>query len=98
MKYLYVYILECSDKSYYTGVTNDIERRMFEHNSGYSPKAYTYRRRPVKLLWLSEALKPSDAISLEKQIKGWSRPKKEAFIYQDWNKLKELSKSSSSSK
>ena len=43
-KYLYVYILKCSDNSYYTGVTNDPERRILEHNSGINEKSYTSSR------------------------------------------------------
>jgi putative endonuclease len=89
---LQVYILECADNSYYTGVTNDITRRLYEHQTGISKRAYTYYRRPVKLVWLSESLKPMEAIELEKQIKGWTRKKKEALINNRWDDLKELSK------
>ena len=51
MKTYYIYILECSDGSYYTGITNDIERRLIEHQSGEDKKSYTYKKRPVKLVW-----------------------------------------------
>ena len=47
----FVYILECSDKTLYVGVTNDYERRLYEHQNGDDKKSYTFRRRPVKLLY-----------------------------------------------
>lgn len=49
MKYYYTYIVECSDGSFYTGMTNDLERRMNEHNAGNKPDSYTYDKRPVIL-------------------------------------------------
>lgn len=49
LKHLYVYILECSDKSYYTGITNNPERRVEQHNEGVNKNSYTYRR-PVKII------------------------------------------------
>jgi putative endonuclease len=92
MNQLQVYILECCDGSYYTGVTNDVERRVFEHNAGYDIHSYTHTRRPVKCVWISDPLDPNQAIELEKQIKGWSRKKKEAIINNRWQLLPELSK------
>lgn len=89
---LFVYILECSDGSFYTGVTNDLDRRVAEHNEGANPKAYTYNRRPVKLVYFEDHSDPYFAISREKQIKGWSREKKIAMIKGEWEKLPELSK------
>jgi putative endonuclease len=87
----YVYILKCSDSSYYTGITNDLERRMDEHQVGFYKTAYTYNRRPVELVFYEEFDNPISAIEFEKQVKGWSRKKKEALIEQNWDKLKELS-------
>ncbi len=81
--------MECSDKSFYTGVTNDLERRLKEHQEGLNPNLYTHSRRPVILKWYSEAVDPHQAIALEKQIKGWTRKKKEALIDKNWAKLKE---------
>ncbi len=49
MQNYYVYIVECSDKSYYTGVTNNLDKRLGEHNSGYDVKSYTFTRGPVVL-------------------------------------------------
>ena len=91
----YTYILQCSDNSFYTGVTNDIERRVFEHQNGMN-KCYTSKRLPVKLVWCSEYIDFSSAIALEKQIKGWRRAKKIALINGNWDELIELSKSYSS--
>lgn len=92
----YVYIIECLDKSLYTGVTNNIERRLWEHNEGIGDDSYTKSRLPVKLIYHEEHKFVNDAISREKQIKGWSKSKKLAlsngFIY----KLKQLSKSHTS--
>ena len=76
MKFYYVYILLCSDNSYYTGITNDIEKRVSEHQSKRSRDSYTASRLPVKLVWNLKCGNPIDAIKVEKQIKGWSRRKK----------------------
>ncbi len=89
---LYVYILECSDGSFYTGVTNNVERRLAKHNEGISHKSYTYKRRPVKLVYFEDHTDPYYAIAREKQIKGWSRRKKIAMINGEWEKLPGLSK------
>ena len=88
----FVYILRCSDKSYYTGVTNNIQKRVYEHSSGLI-KGYTFKRLPIQLVYFQEFLKIIDAISYEKQLKGWRRDKKEALIEGDINRLKKLSKS-----
>jgi putative endonuclease len=95
---LFVYIVECSDGSFYTGVTNDLDRRIAEHNEGLIHKAYTFSRRPVKLVYHEDHSDPYYAISREKQIKGWSRKKKMAMINGEWGKLPGLSKSKGSAK
>jgi putative endonuclease len=92
MKFYYVYILKCDDESYYTGVTNNLEERMVQHDLGYVVNCYTFKRRPLKLVYNVQMDDINQAIALEKQIKGWSRKKKEAFINEDWDKLKILSK------
>ena len=92
MKQYYVYILLCNDGSYYTGITNDIDRRFDEHQTGYNVNCYTYRRRPVKLVFNELFYDVNQAIAFEKQIKGWRRAKKEAIIKGDWHLLPELSK------
>lgn len=91
MKYYYVYILKCIDHSYYTGVTNNIERRLAEHQSGENVKSYTYNKRPVELVFCEDFGDINQAIAFEKQVKGWTRKKKEAIIEGHWDKLKELS-------
>jgi putative endonuclease len=91
MKTFYVYIVKCRDDSYYTGITNDIERRLEEHNFGESPDSYTAIRRPVKLVFVETFNDFAIAEQWEKRIKGWSRRKKEALIESNWEKLKEYS-------
>ena len=86
-----VYILQCSDNSYYTGVTNNVERRVFEHNTSTNEHSYTYSRRPAVLVFVRDFTYIDQAIEAEKQIKGWSRRKKEAIIQGNWNELPALS-------
>jgi len=90
----FIYILKCSDNSYYTGVTNDIEKRIYEHQNGLIDGCYTHTRRPVELSLVEEFSDINEAILREKQIKGWSRKKKEALIENDFDKLKTFSRSS----
>nr|WP_295932088.1 GIY-YIG nuclease family protein [uncultured Dyadobacter sp.] len=90
MKSYYVYILECADGSYYTGVTNNFERRLAEHNGGIDPGCYTFTRRPVEMVFCYEFKNVNQAIAFEKQVKGWSRKKKEAIIAGQWDDLKIL--------
>ncbi|MBS3945723.1 MAG: GIY-YIG nuclease family protein [Melioribacter sp.] len=90
-KQMYVYILRCSDGTYYTGVTNNIERRLQEHKSERH-NSYVSARLPFELFYYEEFNSPLIAIEREKQIKGWSRAKKEALKYRDFDKLKILSK------
>ena len=90
MKTGYVYILKCSDDSFYTGITNDIERRLFEHNTS-TKRSYISTRKPVSLAWASDEMGIQDAILLEKQVKGWRREKKIALINAEYHKLPELS-------
>ncbi|MBS7255528.1 GIY-YIG nuclease family protein [Flavobacterium branchiicola] len=91
MKLYYVYILKCSDGSYYTGMTNNINRRLDEHNYGVNKESYTYNKRPLELVFCTEFNDVIQAISFEKQVKGWSRKKKEAIINDKWEDLKKLS-------
>ncbi len=89
---MYVYILKCSDNSYYTGVTNDLDKRIVEHNYGINKDCYTYTRRPLNLVFYEIFQNPTQAILWEKKIKGWSRAKKEALISSEFEKLTDLSK------
>jgi putative endonuclease len=88
----FVYILKCSDNTYYTGVTNNIERRLQEHQEGENKTAYTYKRKPVALVFYEEFSNIEFAIEKEKQIKKWSKKKKEALINDEYNLLPNLSK------
>ncbi|MCW3070592.1 MAG: Excinuclease subunit [Bacteroidetes bacterium] len=88
LKFLYVYILECSDKTYYTGVTNNPERRLEEHNSGSNKGSYTSSRLPVRMIYCERFTDFDLAIKWEKRIKDWSRKKKEALIKENWDQLK----------
>ncbi len=91
----FVYIVECSDKSYYTGVTNNIERRIWEHNNEENSSGYTFKRRPVILKYCQRFQDITQAIAWEKQVKGWSRKKKEALFIENWEEIKKLAKSKS---
>ena len=75
----YVYILECSDGSFYAGSTWEMERRLFQHNEGLGA-AYTRRRRPVRLAWHAWYDSVAEAFAMEKRIQGWSRAKRQALI------------------
>jgi putative endonuclease len=88
----WVYILKCSDGSYYTGSAIDLEKRVAEHMAG-TYDGYTSKRLPVKLVFSCEMPTILDAFLRERQIKGWTRRGKEALIKGEWNKLIEYSKS-----
>lgn len=92
MKTYYVYILKCNDGTYYTGFTSNLTKRIFEHDKGTHKDAYTYKRRPVELVYYCEFTNPDFAIDTEKQIKKWSKAKKEALINNEFEKLPNLAK------
>ena len=86
-----VYIVRCADGSYYTGVTKQAaEARVWEHNND-PIDGYTARRRPVTLVFAESFDRITDAIARERQIKGWSRAKKEALIRGEYEALPALS-------
>ncbi len=87
----FMYILECSDGSYYTGSTIDLELRIEQHQSGVGAN-YTKQRLPVKLLYSEEYDRIDVAFDREKQVQGWSRKKKQALIDARLDDLPELSK------
>jgi len=89
---MYVYMIMCRDGTYYTGVTNDVDRRLAQHEAGNDPNAYTYSRRPLKLVYHQIFNEPVAAIEFEKKLKKWSRKKKEALINGDFQNLPNLSK------
>ena len=75
----YVYILECQDKTYYTGYARDLENRIKLHNSGKGAK-YTMSRRPVKLVWFEEYRYFKRAFITEKRIKNLTKKQKESLV------------------
>jgi len=81
----YAYMLRCSDDSYYVGHTEELEGRIAAHQSGQIP-GYTQMRRPLQLVWSQDFHSREEALAAERQIKGWSRAKKEALI-RDWESL-----------
>ena len=91
----FVYLLRCRDGSYYVGSArgdwNALERRVNEHNAG-SFDGYTRSRRPVELVFHQEFQRITDAIAAERQMKGWSRAKKEALIQGDWELVSQLAR------
>ena len=88
----YVYILRCVDGSYYVGTTRaSLETRLAQHNAG-SFGGYTAALRPVTLVFHQEFDRVTDAIAAERQLKGWSRAKKEALIRGDFATLHALAK------
>jgi putative endonuclease len=86
-----LYILRCADGSFYVGTTRkDLEARVAEHNAGIMG-GYTATRRPVTLAFAEQFEKITDAIAAERQVKGWSRAKKEALVGGDWQAISRLS-------
>jgi putative endonuclease len=86
----YIYMLRCADGSYYIGsARRGLERRLWEHNNGFFG-GYTSKRLPVELVWSEHFLDITDAIAVERQLKGWSRAKKEALIRGDYDTIKVL--------
>ena len=87
----WMYILECSDGSYYVGSTRDLGGRVWEHNEGLGAK-YTARRRPVKVVYAAEFASVGEAYEREKQLQGWGRSKRKALIDGDYAALPELAR------
>jgi len=89
---IHVYMLRCSDGSYYVGLTRaGLDKRFYEHQSG-AYRGYTLSRRPVELVWSQDFQWLTDAIACERRIKGWRRQKKEALIQGDYRALPQLAK------
>lgn len=93
MKDFFVYILRCSDGSYYVGHTDNLEQRINQHNSGMY-QGYTSQRLPVKLIYSASFATRAEALAAEQQIKGWKRAKKEALFRGDWPLIVLLAQSS----
>ncbi len=90
MKQYFVYILKCKDNSLYTGITNNLDLRLSQHKVGKWRSAYTFNRRPVKLVFYQKFHDVVQAIYFEKKIKGWSAEKKWALINGDYYMLQIL--------
>jgi putative endonuclease len=84
----FIYMLRCADGSYYVGCAtgDDLSKRVAEHERG-AYRGYTYTRRPIRLVWSEHFARITDAIAVERQIKGWSRAKREALVRGDWNEI-----------
>ena len=88
----WVYILKCADNSYYTGHTDNLEKRIGEHQTGLCG-GYTASRLPIALVFSQEFSTRIESLAAEQQIKGWGRKKKEAMIRGDWAEVSRLAKS-----
>ena len=87
----WVYILKCSDDSYYVGSTTNLEARLWQHGEGTGAQ-YTRHRLPVELVFAHECALVAEAFWLEKRIQGWSRAKREALIRGDFDAIRTLAK------
>jgi putative endonuclease len=88
----YIYMLHCADGAYYVGSTRrGLDQRIAEHNTGRYG-GYTSKRLPIVLVWAEHFPDITDAIAVERQIKGWSRVKKEALICGDYQLIRQLAK------
>ena len=85
----YMYILACSNKTYYTGSTKDLERRIAQHQAGEGAN-YTKKHLPVELVYYEEFPRIDHAFNREQQVKKWSRKKKEALIKGEMDLISEL--------
>jgi predicted GIY-YIG superfamily endonuclease len=92
MRSYFLYILRCSDNSLYIGHTNDLDRRFGEHGEG-SGSVHTAEKVAVEVVWGEEFQTREEAYLRERQIKGWTRRKKEALVAGDWDRMKFLAKS-----
>ena len=90
----WVYILRCVDGIYYTGHTDNLEARLYQHHAGAISSCYTFKKRPLELVFSQEFLTREEALTSEQQIKGWSRKKKEAMMQGNWAEVSRLAKSS----
>jgi putative endonuclease len=92
MDLFYVYILKCSDGSYYVGHTDNIEARVSQHQQGLIKNCYTSTRLPVEVVFVQDFCSRDEAFVAERKIKKWSRKKKEALINKDWQLISLLAK------
>ncbi len=88
--YFYLYILKCVNGAYYVGHTDNIEQRLSEHHLGVISNCYTKNKRPLELVFLQDFPTRDAAFHAERQVKGWSRKKKEALMRSDWEEIRQL--------
>ena len=88
----WAYLLRCGDGSFYAGHTDALEARVSAHEAGRGSD-YTARRQPVTFAWAQDFSSRLEALAAERQIKGWSRGKKEALIAGDWERVSQLARS-----
>jgi putative endonuclease len=88
----WAYMLHCNAGRLYVGHTDDLERRIWQHETGAIP-GFTRNHLPVKLVWCQEFTTREEVKAAEKQIKGWTRAKKLALILGDWDEISRLAKS-----
>ena len=90
---IYVYMLRCADGSYYVGSATgeNLAIRVDQHNAG-TYKGYTFSRLPVALVWSEHFERITDGIAVERQLKSWSRAKKETLLRSDWDKVSNLAR------
>ena len=87
----YVYILKCNDDTYYTGHTDDLEKRLAEHNAS-AYECYTATRLPIELVFVQECASRAEAIEAERRIKKWGKRKKDALVNKGWEGIVSLRK------
>lgn len=88
----HVYILQCNDGSYYTGSSDNLEIRIAQHHNQYFPNCYTATRLPLLLVHQQYFYSREEALTIERQIKGWGRKKKLALINNDWAEISKLAR------
>lgn len=88
----WVYMLRCCDQSFYIGHTDNLEARIAQHAQGAFISCYTYKRRPVALVFSEEFPSRIEALQMERKIKGWNRAKKTALIRGDWREISRIAR------
>ena len=89
----WMYMLRCSDGSYYVGHTDNLPARIAAHERGIFRSCYTFDRRPLALVFAQDFPTREEALAMERRVKGWSRAKKAALINRDWARIAVLAKS-----
>ena len=98
MALFWMYMLRCSDGSFYVGHTDNLSSRIAAHERGAVASCYTFTRRPVAVVFAQDFATREEALAMERRVKGWSRAKKLALIDRDWKAISRLARSHSSSR